>query len=65
MEVCARCPAARRRSHVARGYALVALGLGLLAAAGMLAGVSHSKGRFTLAKCAAPVHHARDIGAGC
>lgn len=55
LEVCADCPAARPRSHVARGLSMFALLLGSLALGGMLVGLSHSEPRF---KVLAQVEHA-------
>jgi len=66
IEVCASCPAARRRSRVARALSLVVLVLGLLALAGMLVGISLSDGPLTLASCSKlDAHLARGPGAGC
>jgi hypothetical protein len=66
LEVCATCPAARPRSHVARGLSLVVLMLGLIAVAGMLVGLSLSEPRFTLTSCSSFASHpSRGAGPGC
>jgi hypothetical protein len=51
LEVCSGCPAARARSRVAERLAVVVLGLGLLAVVGMLARITTTDGRITLATC--------------
>jgi hypothetical protein len=66
IEVCAICPAARPRSRVARALSLVVLVLGLLAVAGMLAGISLSDGPLRLASCSKlDAHLSRGPGGGC
>ena len=64
LEVCTGCPAARARSRVAERLALVVVALGVIAVAGMLARVSTSDGRVTLATCSGfGSYYAR--GSGC
>lgn len=67
IEVCARCPAARPRSRVARGLSLLVLGVGLVAVAGMLVRIWQSDSRLTLASCSghSGSHFARVHGGGC
>jgi hypothetical protein len=55
LEVCADCPAARPRSHVARGLSRFALLLGALALGGMFVGLTQSEPRF---KVLAQMEHA-------
>jgi hypothetical protein len=64
LEVCSDCPAARARSRVAQRLALVVVALGMIAVAGMLARISTTDGRVTLATCSGfGSYYAR--GSGC